>query len=219
MTPRWRPWLALMPDRPGSASARRLVLASGNRGKLAELQQLLTPLRVQVVAQSALGIQGADEPHATFLENALAKARHASRQANLPALADDSGLCCDALQGQPGVRSARLAGIDATDEANNAALLLRLAGIADRRAHFACVIVAVRDADDPEPLIAQGRWDGEVVDVPRGAGGFGYDPYFLVLRQGRTAAELDQPDKNRLSHRAKAMRRLIRQLRTGWGWA
>jgi len=203
---------------PGPSAPRRLVLASDNAGKLAELQTLLAPLSVEVQAQAHLGIAPAPEPHETFVENALAKARHAARASGRAALADDSGLCCRALGGAPGVRSARFAGERASDADNNALLLQRLAGVADRHAHFRCVVVALRAADDPDPLIADGRWDGAVVDAPLGAGGFGYDPYFFIAALGCTAAQLDAPTKNRLSHRAIAMRAMLPLLRERWGW-
>ncbi|MEO7402442.1 MAG: RdgB/HAM1 family non-canonical purine NTP pyrophosphatase [Burkholderiales bacterium] len=187
---------------------KRLVLASSNAGKLREFAMLLAPLEIEVVAQRTLGIPDADEPHFTFVENALAKARHASRASGLPALADDSGVCVDALGGEPGVHSARYAGEPSSDARNNAKLVASLAGQADRRAHYYCVIVLVRRADDPEPLIAEGRWQGEVIDTPRGASGFGYDPYFLLPALGRTAAELDPAFKNKVSHRGLAIERL-----------
>ncbi len=191
----------------------RLVLASGNEGKLREFRRLLAPLGVEVVAQSELGIAEADEPHETFVENALAKARHASAAAKLPALADDSGLCVEALGGAPGVQSARYAGDPRSDARNNAKLIAALAGVADRRAHYACVLVLVRHAGDPEPIIAQGDWHGTIVDAPRGTGGFGYDPHFLDPATGLTGAELPLPQKNAVSHRGKAMRALIARLR------
>jgi XTP/dITP diphosphohydrolase len=155
----------------------------------------------------------ADEPHATFVENALVKARNASRHAHLPALADDSGICVAALDGEPGVHSARFAGEPKSDQRNNAKLVALLRGQADRRAHYYCVVVLVRHADDPEPLIAEGRWHGEVIDHPRGEGGFGYDPYFLLPDLGRTAAELEPHEKHAVSHRGKALRRLLALLR------
>lgn len=201
-----------------SVAAKRLILASGNAGKLRELRALLAPLAVEVIAQDALGITAADEPHATFIENALAKARHAARASGLPALADDSGLCCAALDGAPGVRSARFAGPAATDAQNNAELIRRLAPYADRRAHYVCVVVALAHADDPEPLIADARWYGTIVDSPRGAGGFGYDPHFLVDGLNRTAAELDPAHKNRISHRGQALAALAEKLRAAWSW-
>ncbi len=199
-------------------AARRIVLASNNAGKLAELQALLAPLGVAVRTQGSLGIAAADEPHETFLENALAKARHAARLSGLPALADDSGLCCDALHGAPGVRSARFAGVHASDAENNALLVRMLDGVADRAAHYACVVVAVRAAADPEPLVAEGRWNGRIVDQPAGAGGFGYDPYFGLPESGCTAAQLDPAAKNRVSHRGQAMRAMAELLRVRWGW-
>jgi XTP/dITP diphosphohydrolase len=190
----------------------RLVLASSNEGKLREMRRLLAPLGIEVVPQAELGIPDAEEPHATFVENALAKARHASTLAQLPALADDSGVCVDALGGAPGVHSARFAGEPRSDDRNNAALVAALRGVADRRAHYACVLVLVRRADDPEPIIAEGRWDGRIVDAPRGNGGFGYDPHFEDLETGMTGAELPLARKNELSHRGKAMRALIARL-------
>jgi len=192
---------------------RRLVLASGNAGKLREFRRLLEPLGIVVVPQAELGIDEADEPHVTFVENALAKARHASAQSGLPALADDSGVCVDALAGAPGVQSARFAGEPKSDARNNEALVAALQGVGDRRAHYACVLVLVRRADDPEPIIAEGRWDGRIVDTPRGGGGFGYDPHFEDVETGRTGAELPLAQKNALSHRGRAMRALIGKLR------
>jgi XTP/dITP diphosphohydrolase len=192
----------------------RLVLASGNAGKLREFHRLLAPLGIDVVAQSALGIAEADEPHVTFVENALAKARHASAQAKLPALADDSGICVRALAGAPGVQSARYAGEPKSDARNNAKLVAALAGVTDRSAHYACVLTLVRHERDPEPIIAEGAWHGTVIDAPRGAGGFGYDPHFLDATTGLTAAELPLERKNELSHRGQAMRALIARLMT-----
>jgi XTP/dITP diphosphohydrolase len=202
---------------------KQLVVASSNPGKLRELGELLTPLGFELIAQSRLGIADAEEPHGTFVENALAKARHASRKAKLPALADDSGICVASLNGEPGVHSARFAGEEppgnggreAQDARNNRKLLALLKDQADRRAHFACVVVLVRHAEDPEPVIAEGRWNGEVIDTPRGGNGFGYDPHFLVPELGRTAAELDSVQKNALSHRGKALRRLVAKLKEG----
>jgi len=194
----------------------RLVLASNNQAKLAELGTLLAPLAIELVAQSGLGIAEAPEPHVTFVENALAKARHASALTNLPALADDSGLCVRALNGAPGVYSARYAmmnGGDKSDAANNARLVADLANEADRRAYYFCVLVLVRHANDPEPLIAEGRWHGEVIDAPRGANGFGYDPHFFLPTLNATAAELDPARKNALSHRALALRDLLQRLK------
>ena len=190
----------------------RLVLASNNEGKLREFARLLSPHRIDVVAQAELLIPEADEPHATFVENALAKARHASLASGLPALADDSGICVVALGGAPGVQSARYAGDPRSDARNNAKLVAALRGVPDRRAHYACVLVLVAGADDPEPVIAEGRWHGRVIDAPRGAGGFGYDPHFEDLGSGLTGAELPLERKNALSHRGKAMRELLAKL-------
>jgi XTP/dITP diphosphohydrolase len=195
----------------------KLVVASSNPGKLAELRGLLVPLGTQIVAQAELGIADAEEPHFTFLENALAKARHASDAAGLPALADDSGICVTALGGEPGVNSAYFAGTEGTreerDARNNAKLLGLLSGNTNRSARYVCVVVLVRHARDPLPVVAQGEWAGEIAAEPRGANGFGYDPYFLLPTLGKTAAELDSGDKNRLSHRAKALHQLVTQLR------
>jgi XTP/dITP diphosphohydrolase len=191
---------------------RRLVLASGNPGKLREFRRLLAPLGIEVLPQSELGIVEADEPHVTFVENALAKARHASAQAKLPALADDSGICVRALGGAPGVQSARYAGEPKSDARNNERLIAALDGVADRSAHYACVLALLRHVNDPEPIIAEGAWHGTIVDAPRGAGGFGYDPHFLDAASGLTAAELPLGRKNELSHRGKAIRALIARL-------
>jgi XTP/dITP diphosphohydrolase len=190
----------------------RLVLASGNEGKLREFRRLLAPLGIDVVTQGSLGIADADEPHVTFLENALAKARHASALARLPALADDSGVCVAALGGEPGVQSARYAGEPRSDARNNAKLVQALAGVVDRRAHYACVLVLVRRADDPEPIVAEGRWHGRIIDAPRGTGGFGYDPHFEDPETKLTGAELPLERKNALSHRGKALRVLLARL-------
>jgi len=196
---------------------RRLVLASSNPGKLREFRQMLAPLGIEIVPQSEVGIAEADEPHGTFIENALAKARHASSHAGLPAFADDSGIGVAALGGAPGVQSARYAGSSGTrqdrDERNNRKLVAALKDEADRRAHYYCVIVLVRHAADPEPLVAEGRWHGEIIAAPRGAGGFGYDPYFLLPDLGKTAAELMPDEKNAISHRGQAMRRLVELLK------
>ena len=197
---------------------RRLVLASDNSGKLREFRALLAPLQIEVFAQRDLGVSAAAEPHETFVENALAKARHASAQAGLPALADDSGLCCIALDGAPGVRSARFAGSAADDAANNAELMRRLAQHSDRRAHYTCVLVALRSHADPEPLITEARWHGEIVAVPRGTNGFGYDAYFLLPELAKTAAELEPEHKNRVSHRATAMGAMAHRLTQAWTW-
>jgi XTP/dITP diphosphohydrolase len=194
---------------------KRIVLASANPGKLREMRALLAPLGGEVVSQAQLGISETEEPHDTFIENALAKARHASRASGLPALADDSGLCVDALGGAPGVHSAYYAGREGgreeRDARNNARLLASLGE--NRKAHYRCVMVLVRSADDPEPLIAQGSWEGEIARAPRGANGFGYDPLFLVVGRGLTAAELPAEEKNRISHRARAAAQLLAALR------
>ena len=191
----------------------KLVLASNNPGKLREIKGLLER-DIELVAQSALGIAEVAEPHATFLENALAKARHASRAARLPALADDSGLCVDALGGEPGVHSAYYAGTEGNreerDARNNARLLSQLG--AKRSAYYCCLVVLVRSPEDPRPLIAEGVWRGEIARAPRGANGFGYDPLFLLPALGKTAAELSPAEKNGISHRALAARRVLELL-------
>lgn len=191
----------------------RLVLATGNAGKIREIAHLLGPLGIDVVPQAALGIGEAEEPHDTFVENALAKARHAARLAGLPALADDSGLCVDALGGAPGVLSARYAGEPRSDARNNERLLAQLAGVADRRAHYCCVLVLMRHGADPQPLIAEGEWHGEILRAPRGDGGFGYDPLFLLPDLGVSGAELPLERKNALSHRGRALAQLLERLR------
>ena len=193
----------------------KVVLASGNPGKLREIGAVLAPLSLEVVPQGDLGIPEAPEPHATFLENALAKARHASRAAGLPALADDSGLCVPALGGEPGVHSAYYAGREgdreARDRRNNEKLLLSLRE--DRKAYYYCIMVLMQHANDPRPLVAEGLWHGEIARAPRGVNGFGYDPLFHLPGLGRTAAELDPAEKNRLSHRGQALQRLIEGLK------
>ncbi|NMF99904.1 RdgB/HAM1 family non-canonical purine NTP pyrophosphatase [Aromatoleum toluolicum] len=194
--------------------SKRLVLASNNAKKAAEMAALLAPLGIEVVPQSAFDIPEAEEPHDTFVENALAKARHAARLSGLPAVADDSGLCVTALSGAPGVQSARYAGEPKSDARNNALLIERLTDISDRRAFFYSVVVLVRHADDPRPVIADGEWHGAILDAPRGEAGFGYDPLFYVPQLGQTAAELDAKLKNTLSHRGAAMRHLLLRLET-----
>jgi XTP/dITP diphosphohydrolase len=184
---------------------RRLVIASGNAGKLREIGAILAPLEFEVIAQNALGVSEAAEPWPTFIENALTKARHASAATGLPALADDSGICVAALGGAPGVHSARYAGEPRSDARNNEKLIATMADIGDRRAHYYCVIVLVRSADDPEPLIGEGVWRGEVARAPAGDGGFGYDPWFWLPQQKLTAAQLPVQEKNRISHRALAL--------------
>ncbi len=195
-----------------SDMSRELVLASNNQGKLKEFSQLLAPLGFALRTQGELGIDEADEPHPTFVENALAKARHAARASGRPALADDSGLCVPALGGAPGVLSARFAGEPKSDAANNRKLVDSLASHADKSAYYYCVLVYLRHADDPQPIIAEGRWNGLIIDTPRGAGGFGYDPHFLLPALDKTAAELSAPEKNRLSHRGQALQALIAKL-------
>ncbi len=183
----------------------RIVLASGNAKKLKELSAVLADLGVDVVPQSDFGVTDAVEDGDTFVANALIKARHAARATGLPAVADDSGLCVDALNGAPGVYSARYAGDDADDAANNAKLLRALDGVADRHAHYVCVIAFVRDAGDDAPIVCEGRWHGEIGTAPEGDGGFGYDPLFIVPTHGCTAAQLEYAEKNRLSHRGQAL--------------
>ena len=192
---------------------RTLILASNNAGKLREFASLLAPLGLNVEPQGAHDVPEADEPHPTFVENALEKARHASRLTGLPALADDSGVCVNALGGAPGVLSARYAGEPKSDQRNNEKLIADLAAHADKSAYYYCVLVYVRHADDPQPIIADARWRGVMLDRPRGEGGFGYDPYFLLPELGLTAAELPAADKNRLSHRGQALRLLVEKLR------
>ena len=191
---------------------RRLVLASNNAKKLMELSALLTPLGIELTPQGDLNIPETEEPFPTFIENALTKARHASRLSGLPALADDSGLCVRALGGAPGVLSARFAGEPKSDERNNQYLLEQLTGKTDRAAHFVSVLVLVRHANDPQPIIAEGNWHGEILDAPRGDHGFGYDPLFWVPDAAVSAAELTPEAKNRHSHRALAMQQLLARL-------
>src|SRR5256885_4578259 len=183
---------------------RRLVLASGNSGKLWEFRRLLTPLGIEVIAQAELGIAETGEPHHTFVENALTKARYASSLAHLPALADDSGIGVDASNGAPGVQSARFAGEPPSDARNNAKLVEKLAGIADRRAHYYCMLALMRHGDDPEPVLAEGRWEGTIIDLPRGTGGFGCHPPFFHHRKGpsRAPAPPRQKDKPLSSRQA-----------------
>lgn len=197
----------------------KLVLASNNAKKLKELQALFEPLGIELVTQGSLGIPEAEEPFHTFVENALTKARHAAKASGLPALADDSGLAVEALGGMPGVLSARYAtlfGREKSDAENNRVLLEKLDGIEDRRARFVCALVAVRSADDPEPLIALGRWQGEILRAEEGEGGFGYDPLLFIPELGQSVAALGAEAKNRLSHRALASQDLLRQMRESW---
>lgn len=195
---------------------KKIVIASNNPGKLRELSALLTPLGIEAIAQGELGVGEAEEPHETFLENALAKARHASRATGLPALADDSGLCVPALGGEPGVHSAHFAGREGSreerDARNNAKLVAALAGAPDRSAFYYCVLVMADGPHDPTPVVVDGTWHGKIALEPRGKGGFGYDPWFQTEQLGLTAAELDPQDKNRLSHRGKALARLAARL-------
>jgi XTP/dITP diphosphohydrolase len=194
---------------------KQLVLASSNPGKIREIAALLAPLQIEVLPQAQLNVGEAEEPHATFVENALAKARHAAAQTGLPALAEDSGICVHALGGAPGVHSARLAGDPRSDARNNQRLLELLAGRTERRAHYCCVVVLLRDARDPQPLIAEGEWHGEILDAPRGTGGFGYDPLFLDPDSGLTGAQMRMEQKNQVSHRARALRALAERLSAG----
>ncbi|WP_293777993.1 RdgB/HAM1 family non-canonical purine NTP pyrophosphatase, partial [uncultured Oxalicibacterium sp.] len=186
-----------------------IVLASNNAGKLKEFNALLAPLDYQVHTQGEFNVPEAEEPFVTFIENAITKARHASRLTGLPALADDSGVCINALGGAPGVYSARYAGEPKSDRRNNEKMLADLAPHADRSAYYYCVLVFVRHADDPQPVIADGRWEGEMIEEARGEGGFGYDPHFWISSLQKTAAELSAEEKNRLSHRGQALRALI----------
>ena len=197
---------------------KSLVLASNNKGKLREFQAMFAELGVDVINQGALGVEACPEPFGTFIENCLAKARHASKMTGRPAMADDSGVCVNALNGMPGVLSARFAGEPSNDEANNRLLVERLQGKDDRRAHYTCVLTAVRTPDEPWRLVPVGRWYGEICDEPAGEGGFGYDPHFFVPEYGRTAAELTAEEKNRVSHRGKALVQMHKLLREAWGW-
>ena len=191
---------------------KKLVIASNNPGKLREFQFLLQPLGIEVLTQAELRISEAEEPHVTFVENALAKARHVSRLSGLPALADDSGICVAALGGAPGVFSARFAGEPKSDQRNNEKLLRDMQGVADRRAHYYCVLVLLHHADDPQPLIAEGEWHGEIAREERGGGGFGYDPLFWLPELGKTGAELEREQKHAISHRGRALRVLLEKL-------
>lgn len=192
----------------------KLVIASNNAGKLREFSHMLQPLGIEVVTQSQLGISEAEEPHVTFIENALAKARHASRESGLPALADDSGICVEALGGAPGVYSARYAGDNPkSDGRNNEKLLRDMQGVTDRRAHYYCVLVLVRHADDPQPVIAEGEWYGEIAHEERGEGGFGYDPMFWLPQLNKMSSELTHEEKHAISHRGQAMKVLLQRLK------
>ncbi|MDF1822391.1 MAG: RdgB/HAM1 family non-canonical purine NTP pyrophosphatase [Alcanivoracaceae bacterium] len=192
----------------------KVVLASGNQKKIRELTEILAPLSMEVVPQSAFDVEEAEETGLTFVENAIIKARNAARATGLPALADDSGIEVDALNGQPGIYSARFSGADATDARNNALLIEKLAGVADtdRGARYRAVIVFMRHADDPMPVIAEGTWEGRIIDTPLGEGGFGYDPHFFVPALGKTAAQLSAEQKHAISHRGMALRALLEKL-------
>jgi len=192
---------------------KKIVIASNNAGKLREIGQILAPLGIEAHPQGDFGVPECPEPHVTFVENCIAKARHASAHTGLPALADDSGICVDALNGAPGVYSARYAGEPKSDQRNNEKLIAALQGNLNRRAHYYCVMVYVRYADDPQPIICEGEWHGEIIDTPRGDGGFGYDPYFLLPQFGKTGAELSAEDKNGISHRGIALRALVERLK------
>lgn len=216
-----------MPADATDAMNKQLILASNNAKKLRELQALIAPLGVDLVTQGSLGIPEAEEPHITFVENALAKARHAAREGQGPAIADDSGLCVSALGGAPGVRSARYA-VDAgripeglpreeIDTANNAWLLAQMTAQTNRRAHFTCLLVAVRHADDPEPLIAEGHWEGELLASGQGDHGFGYDPLLWLSAHQQSAAQLAPEIKNGISHRAQACQRMLQLITSQWG--
>ncbi len=195
----------------------KLVIATGNLKKLKEFERLLAPLGIEVIAQGALNVPEAPEPHCTFLENALAKARNAARHTGLPSLADDSGICVHALGGNPGVNSAYYGGPQKSDADNNAKLISRLQGVADRGAHYTALLALVMNEFDPEPIIVEGRWYGEVIDAPRGDGGFGYDPYFLDTALGLTGAEMPIDEKGARSHRGKALAKLLVELRERLG--
>ncbi|WP_373988474.1 RdgB/HAM1 family non-canonical purine NTP pyrophosphatase [Duganella sp. BuS-21] len=192
---------------------QRLILASNNQGKLKEFNELLSSVGFSVHAQGEYDVPEADEPFHTFVENALQKARHASRLTGLPALADDSGVCVNAFGGAPGVLSARFAGEPKSDARNNEKMVADLARHEDKSAYYYCVLVLVRHADDPQPVIADGRWNGVMIDTPRGEGGFGYDPYFYIPSLGKCAAELSADEKNAMSHRGQALRALVEKLK------
>jgi XTP/dITP diphosphohydrolase len=190
----------------------KLVIASNNAGKIREIKHLLEPLGITALPQSQFQVSEVDEPHPTFIENAIIKARNACEQTGLPSLADDSGICVNALKGHPGVLSARYSGEPKSDERNNLKLIDALRSQADRRAHYYCVIVLLLHAGDPQPIIADGSWHGEILPDKRGEGGFGYDPHFYLPALGKTAAELPMEQKNRISHRGQALAGLISRL-------
>ena len=195
----------------------RLVIATGNAKKLKEFERVLAPLGIEVIPQSAFNVPESPEPHCTFLENALVKARNAARHTGLPSLADDSGICVHALAGNPGVNSAYYAGQQKSDADNNARLIADLRGVEDRSAHYTAVLALVLNESDPEPIIAEGRWYGEIIDVPRGSGGFGYDPYFLDVELGMTGAEMPLDQKGARSHRGKALAKLLAEMQQRYG--
>lgn len=195
------------------AALNKLVIASGNQGKLREINALLSPLAIEVLPQSSFDVPEASEPFCTFVENALLKARHASQHTGLPALADDSGICVNALNGNPGVQSARFAGEPRSDARNNQKLIETLKDEADKSAYYYCIIVLVRYPDDPQPIIVDGAWHGKIISQPKGEGGFGYDPYFFLPELGKTAAELSAEQKNTISHRGKALAKLVQSMK------
>lgn len=196
---------------------QKVVLATGNAGKVRELADLLEGFGLNVVAQTALGVHSAEETGLTFIENAILKARHAAQVTGLPAIADDSGLAVDALGGAPGIYSARYAGVDASDRQNLEKLLVALKDVPDdkRQARFHCVLVYMRHADDPTPLVCHGSWAGEITHAPAGEGGFGYDPIFYVPSEGKTAAEMSRDEKRAQSHRGQALKLLMEAMRNG----
>ncbi len=194
------------------AALNKLVIASGNKGKLREINALLSPLAIEVLPQSSFDVPETDEPFGTFVENALLKARHASQHTRLPALADDSGICINALNGNPGVQSARFAGEPRSDARNNQKLIETLQDEADKSAYYYCIIVLVRRPEDPQPIIVDGAWHGEIILQPKGEGGFGYDPYFFLPKLGKTAAELPAEQKDTVSHRGKALAKLVQSM-------
>ncbi len=196
---------------------QKIILSTNNHKKLVEIKSLLSDLPIQTVAQSELNIGEAEEPYGTFFENALNKARHASKAANLPAIADDSGLCVDVLNGRPGILSARFSGAEANDKKNNDKLLSLLKNKKNRKAHYYCSIVFIKSFDDPQPIFLEGIWQGEILISPRGNNGFGYDPIFLDFKTDLSAAELSAELKNKISHRGQALQKLKHKLRILYG--
>ena len=196
---------------------QKIILSTNNHKKIVEIKSLLSDLPIQTVAQSELNIGEAEEPYGTFLENALNKARYASKAANLPAIADDSGLCVDVLNGRPGILSARFSGEGANDKKNNDKLLSLLKNKKNRKAHYYCSIVFIKSFDDPQPIFLEGVWQGEILISPRGKGGFGYDPIFLDFKTDLSAAELSAELKNKISHRGQALQKLKHKLRILYG--